>query len=381
MHHAVTGRTIPKGVDDRLVTIKDPEVLTLHGAGAACAAGGDHRSELPHLRGPRWDHRAEQRAVRSRHRIIQDIFEQLDVDDASHAFYLGKELARASLAVTLGKTYRQEGALSWGYLTPPDDARAEHVRLTERPTAQQPSARTAVIVTELTPAPDPVALLRAARRASVPNLSRQRAQGNAGHSLARYSFLTADPVAVVRSKGAATERLDLLNGSAHAVAGDALAAVQSAIAPYRHGACAGTAAVSRRRRGLSRLRLGRDQLERLPTPRFDDLAMPDVVMGIYDWVIAWDHDQSRAWLISTGLPETSATAARTTRVGTGSRGARARWRDSTARRDGARSTAAIATSAALPGAALVSACVVSGRRAAGRTRVSGSARRSRTTDI
>ena len=51
----------------------------------------------------------------------------------THAFYLGKELARASLAVTLGKTYRQEGALSWGYLTPPDDAKSEHVRLTQRP--------------------------------------------------------------------------------------------------------------------------------------------------------------------------------------------------------------------------------------------------------
>ena len=32
---------------------------------------------------------------------IQDIFDQLDVDDPSHAFYLGKELARARLAVTV----------------------------------------------------------------------------------------------------------------------------------------------------------------------------------------------------------------------------------------------------------------------------------------
>jgi len=54
------------------------------------------------------------------------------VDEPTHAFYLGKELARASLAVTLGKTYRQEGALSWGYLTPPDDARSEHVKLTQK---------------------------------------------------------------------------------------------------------------------------------------------------------------------------------------------------------------------------------------------------------
>jgi hypothetical protein len=74
---------------------------------------------------------------------IQAIFAQLGVDEPTHAFYLGKELARASLAVTLGKTYRQEGALSWGYLTPADDARAEHVRLSQpaRRGAAKPAPR------------------------------------------------------------------------------------------------------------------------------------------------------------------------------------------------------------------------------------------------
>ncbi|MBI4265231.1 MAG: aminodeoxychorismate synthase component I [Acidobacteria bacterium] len=33
--------------------------------------------------------------------------------------------------------------------------------------------------------------------------------------------------------------------------------------------------------------------------------MPDVVLGLYDWVLAWDHVASRAWLVSTGLPEQS----------------------------------------------------------------------------
>ena len=51
---------------------------------------------------------------------------------ASHAFYLGRELLKARLAITLGKTYRQEGALRWGYLTPPDDIKSEHVKLTQR---------------------------------------------------------------------------------------------------------------------------------------------------------------------------------------------------------------------------------------------------------
>src|SRR5204862_3389297 len=56
---------------------------------------------------------------------IHEIFAQLDVDEPTHAFYLGRELAKAKLAVTLGKTYRQEGALQWGYLTPPDERSEE----------------------------------------------------------------------------------------------------------------------------------------------------------------------------------------------------------------------------------------------------------------
>ena len=32
-------------------------------------------------------------------------------------FYLGKELMKAHIAITLGKVYRQEQALRWGYLT------------------------------------------------------------------------------------------------------------------------------------------------------------------------------------------------------------------------------------------------------------------------
>ena len=63
---------------------------------------------------------------------IQEIFGRLGVEEPTHAFYLGRELMKAKLAITLGKTYRQEGALSWGYLTPPDDVKSEHVKLTPR---------------------------------------------------------------------------------------------------------------------------------------------------------------------------------------------------------------------------------------------------------
>jgi dihydropteroate synthase len=131
MHYAISHQTIPKGVDDRLVTVKDPEVLTF--------SEGDLRALQAAITDPNYRIFADRDAITVlnnerfvRGTSIRDIFAQLGVDEAAHAFYLGKELAHASLAVTLGKTYRQEGALSWGYLTPPDESTSEHVRLTGR---------------------------------------------------------------------------------------------------------------------------------------------------------------------------------------------------------------------------------------------------------
>jgi dihydropteroate synthase len=131
MHHAVRHRTLPKGVDDRLLTVKDPLILEYSEA------------ELRQLHAAVKDANFRIFADRStitvfndrifvRGTDIQEIFTQLGVDEATHAFYLGRELMKARLAITLGKTYRQEGALAWGYLTPPDDVRSEHVKLTQR---------------------------------------------------------------------------------------------------------------------------------------------------------------------------------------------------------------------------------------------------------
>jgi dihydropteroate synthase-like protein len=134
MHYAITRHTIPKGVDDRLVTVKDPVVLTY--------TQDELRALQAEITDPNFRIFADRegitvlnhdRFIRSTDAInIGEIFAQLDVHEATHAFYLGKELARASLAVTLGKTYRQESPLSWGYLTPPAEEKAEHVRLTQK---------------------------------------------------------------------------------------------------------------------------------------------------------------------------------------------------------------------------------------------------------
>jgi dihydropteroate synthase len=130
-YHAVRHRTLPKNVDDRLVTVKDPAILEYDEA------------ELRRLHAAVKD--ANFRIFTDRTTITvfndslfvrgtdpQAIFAQLGVEEATHAFYLGRELMKAKLAITLGKTYRQEGALSWGYLTPPDEVKSEHVKLTQR---------------------------------------------------------------------------------------------------------------------------------------------------------------------------------------------------------------------------------------------------------
>jgi dihydropteroate synthase len=138
MYHAVTKKIVPKRVDDRLVTIKDPKILEY---GETELRELQSRITDPNFRifTDRDTITVLNRDLFVRGTDIQKIFAQLGVEEPTHAFYLGKELAKAKLAITLGKTYRQEGSLSWGYLTPPDDVKSEHVKLTQR--SRRPKAR------------------------------------------------------------------------------------------------------------------------------------------------------------------------------------------------------------------------------------------------
>ncbi|HEU5260383.1 MAG TPA: DUF6513 domain-containing protein [Gemmatimonadales bacterium] len=131
MHYAVTQKALPKSVDDRLVTLKDPTVLAYTEA--------ELRELQRVVTDPNFRIFADRDTITIfndeifvRGTDIHELFSRLGVDEATHAFYLGRELMKAKLAVTLGKTYRQEGALQWGYLTPPDDGGPQHVKLTRR---------------------------------------------------------------------------------------------------------------------------------------------------------------------------------------------------------------------------------------------------------
>ncbi len=155
------------------------------------------------------------------------------------------------------------------------------------------------LVEELQPAPDP--LRCCGLLDGLPyRLFLDSAGG--GPRLGQFSFLTADPVAVVRSKGVRTEHLDLLAGTTRVLDVDALTAVRQLLRPHSLSPQPGLPPFQGGAAGYLAYDWGR-VLERLPAPRFDDLGVWDVVLGVYDWVLAWDHAQGRAFVISTGMPE------------------------------------------------------------------------------
>jgi len=162
--------------------------------------------------------------------------------------------------------------------------------------------RVTPLVEELTPVPDPAWCCE--QLAGLPYRVFLDSASTATR-LGRYSFVTADPIEVIERKGS----------------NRALDEVRDRLAPFRSEPIAGLPPFQGGAAGYIAYDWGLT-LERLPAPRFDDLALPDVVLGIYDWVLAWDHVASRAWLISTGMPETEDAA----------RAARARQRANDVRR-------------------------------------------------
>jgi dihydropteroate synthase len=119
VHHAVARRTLPKHLEPRLVALRDPRVVEF---------GSDTLRDLQRrIRDPNWRIFAEAgmiHALNNQH-ILSDtdpfrLFDQMGVVDSSHAFYLGYEMMKARTALTLSKTYRQDQALEWGFLTVPE---------------------------------------------------------------------------------------------------------------------------------------------------------------------------------------------------------------------------------------------------------------------
>jgi dihydropteroate synthase len=132
MHFAQQEGTPPKHVDGRLLTIKDEEVRPYTEAELRELHASITDPNIRIFADADWIYAFNaERFVRGTD--INAIFDELGIDEPTHAFYLGKELMKASIARGLGKNYRQESPLDWGYLTF-DEPKRERVRLTARPT-------------------------------------------------------------------------------------------------------------------------------------------------------------------------------------------------------------------------------------------------------
>jgi len=121
VHYAVRHRVLPKHLESRLVMLRDAKVLE-HGCkmlDQLAAAITDHSYRI-------FSEGGKLHVVTAGQHLEGtdpfDLFERLRPQapspiDASHAFYLGYEMAKAVTALTLGKNYRQDEALDWGMLT------------------------------------------------------------------------------------------------------------------------------------------------------------------------------------------------------------------------------------------------------------------------
>ena len=119
-HHAVVHKALPKHVEPRLVMLRDPKPPRFGPEALAAMAG--------QVKDPNWRIYAEDGQIiafnNARYLTGTDpflLFEQMGVDDANHAFYLGSELMKAKTALTLDKAYRQDRPLDWGFLTETED--------------------------------------------------------------------------------------------------------------------------------------------------------------------------------------------------------------------------------------------------------------------
>lgn len=155
-----------------------------------------------------------------------------------------------------------------------------------------------ILVEELVPPPDPAACC--SRFLDLPYLTFLDAQGGPPE-LARHSYLSADPWLVVRGQTHETIVIDRRRRRQETRLEDPLTVLTGALAPHARPAWPGLPPFQGGALGY----IGYDWTTDLPGSilrYYDDVGLPILQMGLYDWVIAWDHEAGRAWLLSTGLP-------------------------------------------------------------------------------
>lgn len=105
--------------------------------------------------------------------------------------------------------------------------------------------------------------------------------------LGRYSFLAADPFGWHESPADCSPALATLEAELSRYSATSVATLP----PFQGGAA-----------GLFGYDLSRS-LERISPTKYDEFSCPALAIGLYDVVLAWDHETGDSWLISQGFPE------------------------------------------------------------------------------
>jgi dihydropteroate synthase len=123
VYHAVRERVLPKHLEPDLVMFRDPKVYEVGQAGLEQLARDvtdrnyrlfAERGEIHVINGSMYLRGTDPFA------LFKEMQRRDPKLDASHAFYLGYQMAKAVTALTVGKHYTQDQALRWGFLTVPE---------------------------------------------------------------------------------------------------------------------------------------------------------------------------------------------------------------------------------------------------------------------
>jgi para-aminobenzoate synthetase component 1 len=117
----------------------------------------------------------------------------------------------------------------------------------------------------------------------------------------RYSFIAVEPFRVVTSK----DGVVAIDGERSL--GDPFATLRRELSTYSLETLPGLPPLQGGAVGYFGYELVR-HLEKVPLARTDDMRFPDMALGFHDVVIAFDHREQRAWILSSGLPATHPTA-------------------------------------------------------------------------
>ncbi len=140
-------------------------------------------------------------------------------------------------------------------------------------------------IQELLPCPDVTLAFRAI--ADWPNVILFDSSGRRGR-FGSYSFLTAEPFELFEEPVVyGTNPFERVTAVLESLSTPAI----EGLPPFQGGAA-----------GLLTYELG-GCFEHLPKAERDVLELPGAVIGLYDWTLAWDHDQGRCWFIGHGFPE------------------------------------------------------------------------------